>query len=133
MIVITNWLTAMKYLYLKLPWNCNFYIYCFPLSLPRLLPDLTEYINKMACVFFILLYIFWSLCCLFLVDIRIMIAPLVSSNSFNAKQKFIFCLCFCLFVLFVFVPCLAILDGPFLTAPSHYLTFSSYFNKVNPL
>jgi hypothetical protein len=105
-----------------------------PLSLPRLLPELTEYMGKMAGVFYLSFCTFiWPLCCLFFVDIRILIAPFVSSNSFNAKQKFIFYLCFCLFVLFVFVPCLAFLDDPFLTAPSHYLTFSNYFNKVNPL
>jgi hypothetical protein len=27
--------------------------------------------------------IFWLLCCLFVFDVRILIAPLVSSNSYN--------------------------------------------------
>ena len=44
---------------------------------------------------FVLLYFsFWPLCCLFFFDIRILINPLVSSNSFylkNALSKFFLC------------------------------------------
>jgi hypothetical protein len=32
-------------------------------------------------------FFFWSLCCLFFFDIRILIAPLVSSNSRKGKQS----------------------------------------------
>ena len=37
-------------------------------------------------LFVILFFFFWSLCCLFFFDIRILITPLVSSNSSNTSS-----------------------------------------------
>ena len=45
-------------------------------------------------LFVLLYFFFWPLCCLFFFDIRILINPLISSNSFylkNALSKFFFC------------------------------------------
>ena len=40
-------------------------------------------------LFVILYFFFWPLCCLFFFDIRIMIAPLISSNSSITVIKFV--------------------------------------------
>ena len=44
---------------------------------------------RMFCrsLFVLLCFFFWSLCCLFIFDIRIMITPLVSSNSSCTSRK----------------------------------------------
>ena len=39
-------------------------------------------------LFVLLYFFFWSLCCLFFFDIRILITPLVSSNSFYLSNNF---------------------------------------------
>ena len=39
-------------------------------------------------LFVLLYFFFWPLCCLFFFDIRILIAPLVSSNSFYLSIKY---------------------------------------------
>ena len=51
-----------------------------------------KYLHSFICLFcrslFVLLYFFfWSLCCLFFFDIRILITPLVSSNSSYTGQE----------------------------------------------
>jgi hypothetical protein len=55
------------------------------LSSPPVLSGIRVTRSLVLCVCFIdrcLSFFFWSLCCLFFFDIRILIAPLISSNSF---------------------------------------------------
>ena len=48
-----------------------------------------SFIRMLCRSLFVLLYFFiWPLCCLFLFDIRILITPLVSSNSLQRKHIF---------------------------------------------
>jgi len=61
------------------------------LSSPPFLVGLCYSIYSFMCMFcrslFVLLYLFiWLLCCLFFFDIRILITPLVSSNSSYTNQ-----------------------------------------------
>jgi len=50
-VVITIWLTATKYPYLKGRWIFTFYVdVLFPLSLPRLLPDFTAHMRNTVAV-----------------------------------------------------------------------------------
>jgi hypothetical protein len=51
---------------------------------------------------------FWSLCCLFFFDLRILSTPLVSSNSsYGVGTAYLFCVvCFYCLFMSVLVPCL---------------------------
>ena len=92
------------------------------------------------------LLFFWPLCCLFLFDIRFLIAPLVSSNSSYLRYMSLFChigvqsiiimLCFVLFVCLRLVSCvpnvtsfpgLSILECPF----GFSLTFISTWDVLD--
>jgi hypothetical protein len=86
MVFITNWLTAMKYPYLKWQWSCN----CLRMFsfLYRLLPNLTEYMSKMVGV----------LCQ----------AEIIFCSVLFALFVFVLCLVYSMLIVF--------LDGPFLTS-----------------
>jgi len=137
MVFITNWLTVMKYLYLKLPWSCYFlymffFLYHCQNSYRTWLNIWVKWRVSFVCHFVLFLaivcsssiYGFWLLHWY----LETLFMP--SRNSFFSM--------FFLFVLFVFVLCLVypmlivFLDGPILTAPSDSLTFINYFNKVHP-
>ena len=52
------------------------------LSGVRVTRSLVLYVCFVARCLFLLSFFFWSLCCIFFINIRILITPLVSSNSF---------------------------------------------------
>jgi hypothetical protein len=70
---------------------CVVFLFCFSSScVPYVAPpvlvgfallDLQFYMYFCKSLFVLLYFFFWPLCCLFFFDIRIPIAPLVSSNS----------------------------------------------------
>jgi hypothetical protein len=68
----------------------------------------------------LLSFFFWSLCCLFFFDIRILITPLVSSNSSCPLFFFFWSLC-CLFFFDI-----RILITPLVSSYSHYITNKRY-------
>ena len=80
-----NGLQGLKWVQTCIAWDCEVWCVVLGLKLMKMCNKSNTYILfACLCVCFIdrsLSFFFWPLCCLFFFDLRILITPLVSSNS----------------------------------------------------